>query len=265
MSIPNTIGKHAFKAVIEPVRVMEERKKHGLYPSCPIPDGAVICYNEFLWQWVCSLPGRVDCDGWLKGAYLLPYEDQWVLAMKAAGYGAPTAVMTLEELIGFGITVFVNLGTAGGLQETMSIGDIVVCERAIRDEGTSYHYLPDAKYAYACPDLTAGLHAAIKSKDLPVLTGTSWTTDAPYRETMEEVRLYRAEGVATVEMEAAALFSVGEYRGTSVCSIFAVSDMLLEDGWTHGFQTQELTTRLTQIFEVALQTIAARNGASVRP
>ena len=142
---------------------------------------------------------------WLKGAYLLPYEDRWVLAMKAAGYGAPTAVMTLEELIGFGITIFVNLGTAGGLQETMSIGDIVVCERAIRDEGTSYHYLPDAKYAYACPELTAGLHTAIKSKGLPVLTGTSWTTDAPYRETIEEVRLYRAEGVATVEMEAAAL------------------------------------------------------------
>ena len=257
MSVPTTTGKHASKAVIEPATVIQERKASGLAPSGPVPDGAIICYDAALWQWVGTLPGRVACDGWLQGAHLLPHADRWVLAMKAAGWGAPTAVMTLEELIASGITKFVSLGAAGALQESLNIGDIVVCERAIRDEGTSYHYLPDAKYAAACPELTAALVTALKNQSIPFRTGTSWTTDAPYRETIEELRLYRAEGVATVEMEAAALFAVGAFRGVSVSSVFAVSDRLSEEGWAQGYHSEEKVAGLKRIFEVALQTVAA--------
>lgn len=91
----------------------------------------------------------------------------------------------------------------------------MVCDRAIRDEGTSHHDRPDATYAYPCPDLTASLCAAIRHNGLPFQMETTWTTDAPYRETVEEIIRYRAEGVVTVEMEAAALFAVAQYRGVS--------------------------------------------------
>ena len=110
----------------------------------------------------------------------------------------------------------------------------MVCERAIRDEGTSSHYLPDAKYACACPELTAVLCTAMKNRGIPFRVGTSWTNDAPYRETIEELRLYRAGGIATVEMEAAALFAVGAFRRVSLTSIFAISDRLSEGGWIQG-------------------------------
>ena len=101
--------------------------------------------------------------------------------------GAPTAVITLEELIALGITKFVSLGATGGLQTTMRIGDIVVCDRAIRDEGTFHNYLPSAKCSQASPTLTAKLLAATRSNGIPAHTETSWTTDAPYRETLEEL------------------------------------------------------------------------------
>jgi uridine phosphorylase len=164
--------------------------------------------------------------------------------------------MTLEELIAFGIKRFVNLGTAGGLQQGMSIGDVVICDRAIRDEGTSAHYLPVEEYAFPCPELTKNLYAAFERKDIQYRKGSSWTTDAPYRETTEELRQYCADGVATVEMEASALFAVGAYRGVSVSAAFVISDVLSEKDWDQGYHSEEKLESLKRIFEGALETIA---------
>lgn len=256
MSVQNPKENYTGRSVIEPGQVIQERHQEGLGPSYEIPAGAIVCYDAHLWQWVCTLPGSVECDGWLTGAQLLPHGDQNILAMKAAGFGAPTAVMTLEELIASGVTTFVSLGAAGGLQEDLAIGDMVICERAIRDEGTSHHYLPAAKYVYACPELTGRLSEAIKSRGISVRTGTSWTTDAPYRETVEDLRHYREAGVVTVEMEAAGLFAVGKYRGVSVSSIFAISDLVSEDGWHQRYHSEEKQESMMQIFEAALDAIS---------
>jgi uridine phosphorylase len=256
MSIPNNPGKYNEKAVIEPAGVIQERKKAGLHPSTPIPSGAIICYDSALWKWICSMPGRIECDGWLKGSYLLQYNDSQILVLKAAGFGAPTAVMSLEELAAYGINKFINLGTAGGLQTNMNIGDIVVCERAIRDEGTSHHYLPEEKYAHASRELTAELVNAIEKRSIRFRNGTSWTTDAVYRETVEELLQYRSEGVLTVEMEAAALFAVGSFRKVSVSSVFSVSDILTEEGWNQGYHSEEKLDGLKQIFEAGLEAIS---------
>ena len=239
MSVPNKERKYGNKVVIEPARVIEERKKIGLHPSCPVPDGAILCYDTAFWQWVCADPGYVEGDGWLKGAYLVPYKDSRILVLKVPGFGAPTAVLTLEELIAFGIKTFVNIGAAGGLQENMKIGDIVICDRAIRDEGTSLHYLPAEKYALSCPELTENLCTAFEKKGIPYSKRASWTTDAPYRETIEELRQYCDDGVATVEMEASALFAVGVFRGVSMSSVFTISDILSEEDWNQGYHGEE--------------------------
>jgi len=256
MGFPNTPGKHACAAVIEPAHVIEERKKEGLQPTGPVADGAILCYDAALWQWVGTLPGRVPCDGWLEGAYRLPYADGWILAMKIAGWGAPTAAMALEELIASGIPRFVSMGAAGGLQETLGVGEVVVCDRAIRDEGTSHHYLPDARYASACPDLTTAIRSALREHGVPFHVAASWTTDAPYRETIDELRSYRSAGVATVEMEAAALFAVGAYRGVSVSSAFVISDVLTEDGWIQRYHGEAKVDGLKRLFSAVLPAIA---------
>ena len=250
------LGNYAGKAVFGPDQVIRERHQQGLGPSCEIPAAAIVCYDTRLWQWVNTMPGRIACDGWLTGACLLPKGEGKILAMKAAGFGGPTAVMTLEELIASGVKYFVSLGSAGGLQEDLDFGDIVICDRAIRDEGTSHHYLPAAKYAYACPRLTARLAAVMQRRGLAFRTGTSWTTDAPYRETVEDLRRYRADGVATVEMEVSALFAVGEYRGVSVSSIVTISDKLTDSGWHQRYHHEEKEEGLRKIFEAAMDAIA---------
>jgi uridine phosphorylase len=249
------VRKYGDKAVIEPARVIKERKKIGLHPSCPVPAGAIMCYDTAFWQWVSEDPGYVEGDGWFKGAYLVPYNDSRILVLKVPGFGAPTAVITLEELIAFGIKKFVSLGAAGGLQQNMNIGDIVICDRAIRDEGTLNHYVPDERYAFPCPQLTENLSTVFERKDIPYGKGTTWTTDAPYRETIGELRQYCADGVATVEMEASALFAVGAYRGVSMSAIFTISDLLSEEDWNQGFHSEEKLESLKKIFEVALEAI----------
>jgi uridine phosphorylase len=261
MSMPDRARKYGDKAVIEPARVIQERKQIGLHPSCPVPAGAIMCYDTAFWQWVCTGPGYVECDGWLKGAYLVPCNDSWILVLKVPGFGAPTAVMTLEELAAFGIENFVNLGTAGGLQQNMHIGDIVICDRAIRDEGTSRHYVPVEKYALSCPELTEAMCTAFERKGIRYSKGTSWTTDAPYRETVKEMRQYCSDGVATVEMEVSALFAVGAYRRVGVSSILVISDILSEGDWNQGYHSEEKLEGLKQTFKIALETIAV-NGSN---
>ncbi len=257
MSFPNITEKYNQPAIIEPIKVVEERGKLGMNPSGPVPVGAIICYDTVLWQWVCTLTNRIECDGWLKGSFLLQRDDIFILVMKAVGVGSPTAVMTLEELTAYGIRKFISLGAAGGLQKDLQVGEIIICDRAIRDEGTSHHYVKATKFASANDDLTSQLVEAVKKYGVSVRIGTSWTTDAPYRETIEELRRYRAEGVLTVEMEAAALFAVGAYRGVKVSSVFAISDVLSEGGWHQGYYSEEKTEGLQKIFYAALDTFVS--------
>ncbi len=119
----------------------------------------------------------------------------------------------VEELIAFGVQRFVSIGLAGGLQSDLHPGDIVIADRALRDEGTSYHYLPPARSVEADPALVQQISAALSAQHVVHSIGASWTTDAPYRETRRKVETYRAEGVKTVEMEAAAAVCRGPAAG----------------------------------------------------
>lgn len=132
----------------------------------------------------------------------------------------------------------------------------MVCESAIRDEGTSHHYLPDEKYAHAGNKLTADLCNALQKRGILFRKGISWTTDAAYRETIEELQKFRNEGVLTVEMEASALFAVGAFRGVSVSSVFTISDILTEEDWNQGYHSEEKNEGLKWIFESAVEVLA---------
>jgi uridine phosphorylase len=92
----------------------------------------------------------------------------------------------------------------------------VLIDRALRDEGTSYHYLPPATFSAASPDLLALMDGAFDGLGVPVERGATWTTDAPFRETTEAVAAARARGLLAVEMEAAALYAFAAARGKPV-------------------------------------------------
>jgi uridine phosphorylase len=95
-------------------------------------------------------------------------------------------------------------------------------------------------------------------------SGLAWTIDAPYRETVTEARSYRSEGVVCVEMEAAALFTVGQYRDVDVAAAFVISDHLLaEDRWTHAFGTPTLRQASIRLLDAALYTLSGHDPGPV--
>ncbi len=149
------------------------------------------------------------------------------------GLGAPLAAALLEEVIDYGATTVVAVGGCGALEPGLALGHVVVVAEALRDEGTSYHYLAPARTVMAEPAVVAELEALLCERDLPFSTGRSWTTDGLYRETRKKVAARRREGCLVVEMEAAALLAVARFRGIRLGQLLYAGDTLAGDEWDH--------------------------------
>lgn len=253
---PNFAGKHAEDPFFTPAEYLEYARRVGRIPALDPPEAVIICYQRSIYDHVLRAEGLVRRDlRVLHGLAPLAATEGRVAVVGGFGIGAPVAAIVLEELAAVGVRRFVSMGTAGSLQRDCGIGDVVVCERAIRDEGVSHHYVPPARYAHADPALTDALAGALATR-LDVARGSSWTIDTPFRETVAEARHYQAEGVLCVEMEAAALFSVAAHRGVAIASAFTISDSLADLVWDPQFHSAETERGLVTIFEAAVEVLA---------
>ena len=153
------------------------------------------------------------------------------LAVFHPGVGAPLAAGFLEELIALGSRKFIACGGAGVLDGTLAVGHIVVPTSAIRDEGTSYHYLPPGREVAPTPEGVAAIEATLKKHHCQYVQGKTWTTDAFYRETPGKVQRRRAEGCLTVEMEAATFFAVAQFRGVQFAQLLYSGDDVSSEQW----------------------------------
>lgn len=166
------------------------------------------------------------------------------LALIHPGVGASLAAGLLEVVIARGCRKFMVCGGAGVLDSSIAAGRTIVVARALRDEGTSYHYLPPSRLVEASPEAVAALEAVLTERGLPHAVGQSWTTDAIFRETREKVRRRREEGCVVVEMEAAALFAVARFRGVTIGqAVYAGDDVGGEEhdhrGWMRLAEARE--------------------------
>ena len=140
--------------------------------------------------------------------------------------GAPFAVLIAEELFAAGCDLLISLTSAGQIMPAGPTPYFVIIERALRDEGTSYHYAPPAEFAAADANLVRTAAAAATAAGLRVLIGASWTTDAPFRETARAIEAARARGVLAVEMEAAALYALAAAKGVRVLCMAHVTNTM---------------------------------------
>ena len=141
--------------------------------------------------------------------------------------GAPTATALLEELVACGFKRFVVFGICGVLVPGIPAGHIIVPTRAVRDEGTSYHYArsSDTIDIKTAPKLAAILNGV----GVPHVDGLVWTTDAFYRETRALVDRRVSQGCIAVDMEASALAAMSQFRGVDVYHILCAADSLVGD------------------------------------
>ena len=187
--------------------------------------------------------------------YLLGKTQNQVAVAGQFGVGAPVIGVLLEEFVAWGVEQFIWLGIAGGLQPSLHCGDLALVDTAVRDEGTSSHYLPAAPTISAASSLTNRLATAVRTTKLTLYKGTSWTTDAPYRETAAAVAHYQQLGVLTVEMETAALFAVAHCCGVEASALLAVSDSVADGVWQPASVPQRPEQYLQQVLDAIVSQI----------
>lgn len=246
MVFPNFKNKHLADALFHPSDYIIYRK----WNKKQFPSKYLILYQSGPYNHILRK---------LKREYLkIPFYKKVVIVktgkiglVKMDGIGAPYAATLMEELIALGGKEFINVGTAGGLQHE----GIFICNKAIRDEGTSYHYTPHGKYAYPDKLLTKKLEKLIKKRNLNFSVASTWTIDAPYRETKKEISHYKKEGVATVDMEASALFTIASIRKVKIASAFVVSDVLGEK-WNPKFHKMNVKRTLNKLAEIGFECLS---------
>jgi uridine phosphorylase len=249
---PKFRGKYSEEALFSPADFRRYRKKFGALPDDAIPKNIVLCYSPRLFVGVKNahkISEILDFLGNIGSLYSVNGTGNKVGLLAQFGVGAPMTVLHEEELAAWGTRRFVILGMAGGISPNLKIGDVVVCSKSIRDEGTSHHYLKHAKFAFPSKNLTARIYKEIRSEGGKPRLGPSWTIDAPYRETVRELIRYREEGVLTVEMEASALFAVGKVRGLETSAVFVISDILSEKAWKPAFRQDVVMANLLRAFK----------------
>ena len=140
--------------------------------------------------------------------------------------GAPFAVLIAEELFASGCRLLLSVTSAGQIAPAGRPPYFVIIERALRDEGTSYHYAAPSEYAEADPRLVAMAVEALRGLSQQVIVGSSWTTDAPFRETAVAIEAARSKGVLAVEMEAAALYTFARVAGVHMLCLAHVTNTM---------------------------------------
>jgi uridine phosphorylase len=252
MSLPTHSEKYNQSGVLTAVRLRTHRQQVGNWPTQSPPPTIIFCYQPDLLSYAAKKYRGKKVNGFFGELYVLKKTASQIGVIGNFGVGAPVIAVLVEDLAAWGVTHFIGIGQAGGLQPDQSAGDCVLVDRAIRDEGTSYHYLPADVKAVPTGDTTARLQQALLAQKRPFTTGTTWTTDAPYRETAFEIMQFRDQGVQTVEMETAAFFAVGQYVEVETAVCLIISDQLTPDRWHPAANPKRMQDMLRSVLDTAV-------------
>jgi uridine phosphorylase len=259
VTIPIIDHDTAEAAVFEPGNLLEGSRRQKGLPESRVPAGCLLDMDgELVERLVAS--GRAAMDPAWPCFHTKLYRwraSEMEVGVVGGTVGAPFAVLVAEELFASGCEALVSISSAGLVASDPPPPFFVLVERALRDEGTSYHYLPASRYADADPTLTGAVARALTGIATPLLRGASWTTDAPFRESASLITGRRAEGVLSVEMEAAALLAMGRARRRPVTCLAHVTNAMAtrpDDFEKGGHDGQE------EALEVCFRALAAAVG-----
>jgi uridine phosphorylase len=224
---------HAAASAFTPENLLREARRQKGLAETPVPEVCVLDPDGDMVRRLRSA-GRARLDpAWAcyhTDLYRLT-EGGIELGLVGCAVGAPFAVLVAEQLFASGCRLLISMTSAGRLAELRPPPYFVLIERALRDEGTSYHYQTPAEFSHAAPKLLEAMDGAFARVRVPVERGATWTTDAPFRETQETIDAMTFRGLLAVEMEAAALYSFAAARGKPVlCFAHVTNQMALIEG-----------------------------------
>lgn len=204
-------------------------------PIAGLPSRAVITWMRDAFERLIEVQPSIERKRFVAETIDNPiYEvevDGETVVVALATVGAPASAALFETMIAIGCNTFIAVGSSGGLVAEHPPGTVVVPDAAIRDEGVSYHYAPAARTAHPDPHLQETLRRSLTECGLAPITADVWTTDAFFRETSAKVQSRVAEGAVAVDMEAAALATIADFRDVRLGHAVYMADTLHSDEW----------------------------------
>lgn len=257
--IPLFFGKSLDKAILTPTEFINFKKRLYKIKRAEFPKYCLLSFFRELDKTI-KKRYKVEIHNWLNPEtgypiYIFNHRGTEI-AYNVPGFGAPYAASALEKLIALGMEYFIFIGGVGIIQEDIKRNEIVIPTKAIRDEGTSYHYARSSKYAYPSKLMLKVITDLLKKKNISFHSGPTWTIDAPYRETIRKIRKYQSEGCLSVEMEASALFAIANYRKKHIGGIFLAGDLVTKNRWEPRLEEKDLSKRKIQrrkLLDIALE------------
>lgn len=221
------------ESVFTPESLLREARRQKGLPDDPVPEICILDPDGDVVRHLRATGQARRVEGW--ACY---HSEMFEFTHGGRAYGivgcavgASYAVLLAEQMFASGCRLLLSVTSSGQIVRLREPPYFILIERALRDEGTSYHYLPAGMdYAQADPALVAAVAPALAQSGTPVERGASWTTDAPFRETSAAIEVARAEGILAVEMEAAALYAFGQARNKPVLCFAHVTNQMGQAG-----------------------------------
>src|SRR6516162_5057664 len=219
---------HQAPSAFTPESLLREARRQKGLANIAVPDICILDPDGDIVRNLRATERASRHDGWAcyhTDLYVFRHQGH-ECGIVGCAVGAAFAVLIAEELFASGCRLLVSITSAGQIAPVQAPPYFVVIDRALRDEGTSYHYLPASEYSEADAHLTRLAREAVSAAGMPVSVGASWTTDAPFRETEEAITAALSAGILAVEMEAAALYAFAKARQRSVLCFAHVTNQM---------------------------------------
>ncbi len=226
---PILLNKHYTEpSVFTAENLLREARRQKSLSSSPVPQICLLDPDGDIVRWlVRTHDARPDPDWACYHTELYVFSHENIrFGIVGCAVGASFAVLVAEELFAAGCELLISVTSSGQIVHQGEPPYFVLIEKALRDEGTSYHYLPPADFSFLAPALLSLLDDAFLPAPVTVHRGATWTTDAPFRETEAAIAHSRELGILAVEMEAAALYAFAQAREKAVICLAHVTNQM---------------------------------------
>ena len=238
--------------IVTAEKYLEYKRIYGHIGDFKAPEIVLLCYQKSTMEYLLKThPGFELCK---EVTHLYLSEGKKIGILGDWGVGAPGLAIKMEELIALGVKRFIAIGIAGGLMNVHKIGDIVLCPKALAEDGVAHLYLNGERVVEADSEMIIDWQQFEKKKFLPAFApAMAWSFSAIFRETIEDVCRVQEKGCSVVEMEAATLYAIAKEKKVQALTLFVISDSITEKEWIPRIRDQAVKSNLHVLADFALE------------
>lgn len=239
--------------VLKPSELLAYRRANGQLPDFPPPSAVIFALQKSLADYALRQYATKYIKGFLGEFHLLKRTNGQIAISTGFGIGAPVIAGLSDEFAALGVQQFALIGMAGGLQPQLTTGSLVIATNAIRGEGVSQHYLPPHPIVESSLEMVQGISQILTKQNHEHSLGSTWTTDAPFRELRRAVLEHQGQGVLGVDMEAAGMLSVARSLNRSAVALFSIADQLSGGEWRMAKDLRPAQKSLSILFDASFE------------